>query len=131
MPPKCCSQNKEGCWWYNQCVHPKEQMPKEQLPGIVDPPVKQVRASEAWASALGWWVRTYPGRKVDMGRLIRRSDMKRSTAYEYLARARQAGLLDLHNVPMIDLHNVPVSHKSSASGQNLRVSPCVPPLYME
>jgi len=114
-------------------------MPKEQLPGIVDPPVKQVRASEAWASALGWWVRTYPGCKVNMGRLIRRSGMKRSTAYEYLARARQAGLLDLHNVPVVDLHNVPVvdlrdipvSAKSSASGQNLRVSPCVPPLYME
>lgn len=100
MPPKCCSQNKEGCWWYNQCVHPKEQVPKEQLPGIVTPPVKQVRASEAWASALGWWARTRPGEPVEMGTLMRRSGLIRSTAYAYLREYRQNGFVDANNVPV-------------------------------
>ena len=65
-----------------------------------EPPVKQVRAAEAWASALGWWARTHPGEPIDMGALMRRSGMIRSTAYFYLREYRKNGFVDAHNVPI-------------------------------
>ena len=69
-------------------------------PDLLDKPVKQVRAAEAFASALGWWARTYPGAPIDMGALMRRSGLIRSTAYAYLREYRVNGFVDAKNVPV-------------------------------
>jgi len=79
--------------------HSEHHLEHRNAPDLLDRPVKQVRAAEAWASALGWWARTYPGEPVDMGALVRRSGMRRSTAYDYLREYRALGLIGPDNVP--------------------------------
>ena len=67
---------------------------------LSDKPLQQVRPCEAWASAVGWWARTYPGRPIDVAALVRRGGMSRSTAYDYLREYRDNGLVDEGNVPV-------------------------------